>query len=757
MAAKGAIKDAFSFVAGLNTEGGFFVTPENSWVEGVNVVPNSTGLLTRRNGLDFPETNSYINLTSGPQYTNLTLMATTAYSTGNWTSVNGNGNVNFIAYQIGEYIYFTNSSSENVNTNASHVGTVINLTTYATAGSTTAGIRKSVASYASTQGKLIITSQYTSPIMLTYNATTNTITASTITIRIRDFDEFTSPVAVTTEYTQAQWESIGFYQKALYNLYNHGWTDTQINAYKTANGSKLPSNTKQWIFGKDTNDDFSATFLNKQDFGTSQAPKGRFIINAFNKTRTAGGVTYTETTEFRPSVCSFFAGRVWYAGVNNSTDTGKVYFSQVMTTSDKAGYCYQSNDPTSEVISDLQDDDGGVIIIPEASNILKLIPLGRGIAVLATNGVWFISGIDLAFTASSYSVEKITNVGCLSEAAVVSVENALIYWSNAGIYAIQPGNTGAEYSANNISDGTLKSFYNSIPILNKRYVSGAYNSREKLVYWLYSTDAKANDEDNIFSKNAMLVLDLKLNVFYWHSFNTDYNGIPIEIVTTTESIAATEVSDNVLANGNIVYANANKVQTQINNVKSQKQIFKVLCTFNLGSVEGPLVHSFADFENTRNANTKFKDFYSNSSDPQGHFDDAVEATAYVITGYNLAEVGPARSKTGQYLSVFMNKTETAFDNNTQAVNESSCWMQTRWDFTNLSTANKWSDEVQVYRQPRIFLASPNTTFDDGYALVVSKNKLRGRGKAIQMKFRSEEGKDMQLVGWSGTFVGNTNV
>jgi hypothetical protein len=684
-------------------------------------------------------------------------MATTAYSTGNWTSVNGNGNVNFIAYQIGEYVYFTNSSSENINTNNSHVTTVVNLTTYGTTGSTTAGIRKSVASYASTQGKLIITSQYTNPIILTYDAATNTVAVATIDIKIRDFDEFTSPVSVTTENTQVQWAAISFYEKALYNLYNHGWTDTQINAYKTANSSKLPSNTKQWIFGKDTNDDFSAAVLNKQDFGSSEAPKGRFILDAFNKVRTAGGVTYTETTEFRPSVCSFFAGRVWYAGVNNSTDTGKVYFSQVITTPDKVGYCYQVNDPTSEVLSDLQDDDGGVIVIPEASNILKLVPLGRGIAVLATNGIWFISGIDLAFSASSYSVEKITNVGCLSEAAVILVENALLYWSNAGIYAIQPGQTGAEYTANNISDGTIKSFYSSIPILNKRYVAGAYNSREKLIYWLYSTDAKANDEDNIFSKNAMLVLDLKLNVFYWHNFDTNYNGIPIEIVTSSESLSATEISDNVLADGDIVYANDLKVETEINSVKSQKQIFKILCTFNLGDAEGPLVHSFADFENTRNADTKFKDFYSNSASGTGIFSDAVEASAYVITGYNLAEVGPARAKTGQYLSVFMNKTETAFDSNTQPINESSCLMQVRWDFTNSATPNKWSDEVQVYKQPRIFLASPNTTFDDGYALVISKNKLRGRGKAIQMKFRSEEGKDMQLVGWSGTFAGNTNV
>jgi len=758
MTAKGSVKDYFSFVAGLNTEGGFFVTPENSWIEGVNVVPNPNGILQRRNGLDYPATNSYIDLpTYGPQYTNTSFMSTTAYSTGNWTAVNGDGNVNFIAYQIGELIYFTNSSTENINTSNSHVSNRIDLTDFSTFDSTTADIRKSVASYASTFGKLIITSQFTDPILVTYDVATNTVSAEAINISIRDFDEFTSPVAIELEKTETEWTALGFYQKALYNLYNHGWDDTKINAYKSANSNKLPAFTKQWIYGKDTNDDFSAAFLNKQDFGTSSAPKGRFILEAFNQQRTAGGVTYTDSTEYRPSVCAFFAGRVWYAGVNNSKDTGKVYFSQVVTTPDKVGNCYQTNDPTSEVLSDLEDDDGGVIVIPEASKILKLIPIGRGIAVLAANGMWFISGIDVGFKATSYSVEKVTNVGCISPSAVISVENALVYWSNSGIYSVQAGASAAEFTANNISDGTLKTFYNDIPTLNKRYVTGAYNSKEKLIYWLYSNENKANDEDNIFAKNAILVLDLKLNVFYWHKIDDTANGIPLEIATTTESLKATEISENIIAGTDIVYANGLKVEVAVNAVKSQKQIFKVLCTFNSGDEAGPLVHSFADFENTRNADTKFFDFYSNSDAISGHFDDAIEETSYIITGYNLAGVGPARDKTTQYLTVFLKKTETAFDASTNPINESSCYMQSRWDFTDSLTAGKWSDEVQVYRHLRPFLASPNTDFDDGYSLIITKNKIRGRGKAVQFKFRSEEGKDMQLVGWSGTFIGNTNV
>ena len=84
-------------------------------------------------------------------------------------------------------------------------------------------------------------------------------------------------------------------------------------------------------------------------------------------------------------------------------------------------------------------------------------------------------------------------------------------------------------------------------------------------------------------------------------------------------------------------------------------------------------------------------------------------------------------------------------------------MQSRWDFTDNVYPGKWADEVQVYRQLRAFFTAGAGPFDDGYPLVITKNKLRGRGKAVQFKFASEAGKDMKIVGWTGTFVGNTNV
>jgi len=752
MAAQGSVKSMFSFLGGLNTEGGIFITPENSWVEGQNVVPDQNGVIGRRNGLDFPSVVSYIDTVEyGPQTTTPSYMSTTAYSTDLWTTVNGNGGLNFLCYQIGEYIYFTNSSSENPNTQSAHVKNRINLLDYATGGATVAGVRAAVASFAPIFGRLIITTEFTNPILVTYDSVTNEVSAEVITIKVRDFDGFTSPVAVDVEKTQAEWAALGFYEQALYNLYNQGWTDTQINAYKTANSNKLPANSKQWIYGKDSTDTFSAAFLAKQDFGSSQAPRGRFILEAFNKTRTANAVTFTDSTNARPAACCFFAGRVWYAGVNNQADGGKIFYSQVCDTIDKAGNCYQTNDPTSEVLSDLEADDGGVLPIPEANNIRKLVPLGNGVMVIASNGVWFISGADATFSAQNIAADKITNIGCISANSVVEVESACFYWSTAGIYVIEYDASSGKYGATNASDKAIRTFYDDIPTLNKRASTGAYNSRTKQIFWLFSDEIKESAADNLASKNAILVLDLKLKNYYWFKLDNTKNGIPIEVISTTEASSAFEEADAVLAGGDTVFAGGDKVVTTIPLSKAQRKIFKILCTYNLS---GTLVHSFADFENTRTAATKFYDFYTRNGT---NFEDAIEVESYIVTGHQMGDNGPARKKTAQYITVFLKKTETGIDDDEEPINGSSCILESRWDFTNSNVANKWSSPQQVYRNPRGYLTDPEDNYDEGYSVVVSKNKIRGRGKAVQLKFGSQTGKDMQLLGWSSNFVGNQNV
>ena len=732
---KASVKDSFTFVGGLNTEGGYFITPDNSWKEGVNIVPNVDGSVIRRNGIDYENLYQLYASSITADQKNLW-----AFTVGTWSTVGGNGNLSFFVVQAGYMLYFYESSSGSVSSSKKSFS--IDLRTYKASGSTAVdGV--DIASFASTYGRLIVTTSSTNPILVEYDSTADSITVSAITINIRDFEGFESPFAIDAEKTEAEWTTANFLTKAKYNLYNQGWTDTLITAYKTANSSKLPSNAKNWISGKDSNDDFSAALLNKQDFGTSPAPKGRFILNAFYQDR-SGIIT---STTVRPKVCAFFAGRAWYAGMSSAKELGTVYFSQVLDVISNVGKCYQQNDPTSEVFSDLQDNDGGVIQIPEAGEIIGLQPLGRGITVLASNGVWFISGIDQGFTAASYSVERISNVGCNAAKSIVPVEDSLLYWSNTGIYAISPGSSAAEFSASNLSDKNIKTFYQSIPTLNKLYAEGSYNVSNKLIYWLYSKTDVTDSSTGKYNKTSVLALDLKLNSWYWFDFDTTLNVTPVSLEVTKETTQST-LDYTVLAGSSNVMQSTNSVVATLDVVNGTVQQFKVLTLHPVTSNNYSI--TFSDLENTRTTSTKFKDWYSYNN-------AGVEQTSYLLTGFDMGGNGPARSKTGQYISVFMKRTETSFDSSANPVNPSGCLMQTRWDFTDNSYAGKWQDEVQVYRQLRPYFATPLTTFDDGYPLVVTKNKVRGRGKAMQMKLTSEAGKDMQLVGWSTTFVANENV
>lgn len=733
MAAQGVVKSSFTFVSGLNTEGGFFITPENSWKEGVNVIPSTDGSVERRKGLDYEAFYELYDASITADQKNLW-----AFGVGTWNTVAGIGSKDFFVVQIGDTLHFYEGASGTIS--ATKKDFTVTLSDYQASGNTeTAGT--AVASFASTYGSLIVTTQDTDPILITYDTNTDAITVTEITIKTRDFKGFTSPYTVDTEKTQAEWGSD--YTKALYNLYNQGWTDTLIATYKSANSSKLPSNTKSWTSGKDSSDNFDAALLNKQDFGTSPAPKGRYILDEFYQNRSS----IVTQIAYRPKVCAFFAGRVWYAGVKSAGQLGTIYFSQVLTSTDLAGNCYQANDPTSEVFSDLLDNDGGVIQIPEAGEIVGLQPLGRGVVVIATNGVWLVSGTsNSGFTAAEYTVERITNVGCTSSKSIVQVEDSLVYWSNTGIYTLAPDNGGG-FIAQNASDKNIKTFYQNIPTTNKLYAEGSYNVTNKVVYWLYSSSEQTDTSTGRYNKDTVLALDLRLGAWYWFSFDTSLGVIPVSLETTKET-NATQLTYTVISGTDTILSSTDSVVADLPIINGTQQQFKFLTLHPVTNNDYSV--TFSDLLNTRTAETQFHDWYS--------FDDeGVDSEAYVLTGYEIGNNGPARAKTGQYLTVFMKRTETEFGPDGVPLNESGCQMQTRWDFTDNAYAGKWQDPVEVYKQRRPFLANEGDPFDDGYPLVVSRNKIRGRGKAVQFKFTSEEGKDMKLVGWTGTFVGNTNV
>src|SRR5258708_983802 len=168
-----------------------------------------------------------------------------------------------------------------------------------------------------------------------------------------------------------------------------------------------PSNSDIWWLYKNTSQVFdpATTFANVQQQVTA-APKGSFVFNPFIQDRsTVSNIANltTVSTKLRPLTGSFFQGRVFYAGVNDSfqasgdepfyTWSENIYFSQIITSTKSFGKCYQENDPTSQTLFDLLPSDGGQIVIPGCGAIYKLFPLRFCVLVFAANVIWFIPGI----------------------------------------------------------------------------------------------------------------------------------------------------------------------------------------------------------------------------------------------------------------------------------------------------------------------------------------------------------------------------
>ena len=726
--------DQFTFVAGLNSEAGFFTFPKNTWKDGDNVVPTISGTIRKRLALDL-ET-GYTLSTADIAAANVNQWAFTSHK---WLSVAGNGDQNFIVSQVGRYVWFYDDTSAQTSTTKKSFS--IDLNTYKPSNNTST-IGTAPIKVSSANGRLLVTSRDTDPILITYTPATDSIAVESITVQIRDFEGVDDGLDVDEKLATLADEHE-------YNLLNQGWNSTNITAYFAAK-AVYPSNAQSWIYGKDASDNFDSNLLDKQDFGTSPAPKGRFVLEAFNEDRaTASGIAGLPIVReiYRPRTCAFFAGRAWFAGVQSNRLGGTVYFSQVALDSGKYGKCYQDADPTSEVLSDLVDSDGGAIAIQDCGEIYDIRSVDNGIIVFALNGIWQIVGTSTnGFTATGYEVKKISNNGCVGQHSIVEVDQGFLYWNNSGIMKFGSDQLGA-FKVESITDLNIKSLYNDIPPLAKQYASGDYNSNERTVYWLYNSLLTESAIEFPYQKTNILALDLRIGAFYTFSFptSTDYPVVTDLVVTRETNLASADYivvadEDTVITSGLDTV-----VATYSVAFAASKQYKFLTIVPDAGTYEV----SFSDLLTLNNAPSKFYDWYSYNN-------VGVSYSSFVETGYALAPNGGSKKKQAMYITTFLERTETAFDEDFNPINESSCTMYGKWDFTDADTANKWTSGQEVYRHTRMFIPS-TTSFDDGYPLVITKNKMRGRGRALQLRFEAAADYDMRLVGWSVVFVGGTNV
>lgn len=260
--------------------------------------------------------------------------------------------------------------------------------------------------------------------------------------------------------------------------------------------------------------------------------KGHFIYPAFNINRsavsmaelvangggpgTSNGLAIETSGYFRPAQVAFFAGRAFYAGVASKNFSTKIYFTKVTEQTVDYGRCYQILDPTSQEGGDLVADDGGVIVIPDMAQVIKLFSTGTSLFVFATNGIWKISGSlgNTGFAANAYAVTRISTINAQSALNFVDVEGMPVWWNNDGIWILQVDQLGTTVKVESLSLSTIATYVDEqISGENKRFVKGAYNPFSKIVQWIYrSTEATTVAEQ--YQYDRLLNFDTLTKAFY---------------------------------------------------------------------------------------------------------------------------------------------------------------------------------------------------------------------------------------------------
>ncbi len=482
-----------TFTKGLITEASELTFPENASVDELNCSLGRDGTRRRRKA---------VTLEDNHVLSDVVVPEGALVQTLDWYNVAGQVNLEFLVVQVNNILYFYEKSTDPLSANK-YSGSV-DLNTHSASNNLSPSEER--VQVTSLNGYLIVASPAINTFYLEFNTSTEAFTATSISFKERDFEWQGSDVDVTSLYFG---EGTSVSNQRIYDTYNVGWVGPKGSAALNTYGSYIvyPALTHPWYSGKNANGAFNKADWLEIYTGSSLASNGHYVLDVFNKART-GLTTEVETGRFR-SVAAY-AGRVFYAGIDSAKNGGKVYFSRLTERMSDVGNCYQVNDPTSEVLSDLLDTDGGVVRIPDAHNIRKLHVLGASLLVFAENGVWAVAGVDNVFRATEYAITRISDVGLSNENSFVVADGIPIWWGKTGIYAVQQSENLNTPTAQNLSLSTIQTLWNNISNAKKAQVTVEYDKINQRVFWFYPD----NDESVDYKYNNILVMDLALQAFY---------------------------------------------------------------------------------------------------------------------------------------------------------------------------------------------------------------------------------------------------
>ena len=484
-----------------------------------------------------------------------------------------------------------------------------------------------------------------------------------------------------------------------------------------------PNNCDVWWSYKNTSGVFAPSTEFANSFpGLGRAPRGHFILSVFNEDRAGvsglSTLTAVTTGSARPATCAFFAGRVFYSGIQFQGYNARIYFSQILSDISQAGKCYQLNDPTAEEAFDLLPSDGGFVDILEAGSILKLVPVLNGLMVIATNGIWHITGSQgTGFVATDYTIHKISAVPSASACSLVEVDGLPIWWTYDGIFTVQPDQQTGQLNVRNLIEGTILSFYQDIPLEGRRFARGTYDPEDHKVQWIFKSVQSTSVADK-YVFDRMLTLNLLSGAFYPWSVTATQGRI--HSVVAVRSLGGAGAIANVSA------------ASGVNNVQSGGGTNQVIAFVEGPSAitgnSGTIIKYLCSNVNGANTPVTFAECYQTSYLDWGTIATGIDYSSYFITGYRVH--GQAMRKFQTNYVDFFSDVESS---------DTQFMVRSIWDWSSSAQSGKWST---LQAMSNFYRNRPR------------RIKLRGHGRSVQFQVQSVTGQPFNIIGWAAFETAN---
>lgn len=266
-----------SFVGGLITENSPLNFPDNAATETWNCVFDETGRVSRRLGFDVEKaynTNSVTISTDG------------VFTEFVWHAVAGVGTTSFLVQQQGSTLHFWDVSTGSSDISSNKKSFTVNLTTYLATDSPRS-VKDYPCQFASGNGDLLVVSQAIEPLSVEYSSATDSLTVSEILVQHRDFTGVEDGIALLTRTTSTVTDLKINNPEKYYNILNQSWhAGDALSQWDTAR-TDIPSDADYvGLYRSSSTDAFDNSIVSSISPGNRPAPKGHFILTAWDPDRT---------------------------------------------------------------------------------------------------------------------------------------------------------------------------------------------------------------------------------------------------------------------------------------------------------------------------------------------------------------------------------------------------------------------------------------------------------------------------------------